>query len=49
MRALACAWSHGSCRLLVIGFFVCGVHLAFAQRRRFQPVPAWPRAVTGLY
>lgn len=29
MQALARAWGHGSYRLLVIGFFVCGFHLAF--------------------
>lgn len=29
MQALAQAWGHGSYKLLVIGFFVCGFHLAF--------------------
>jgi MFS family permease len=29
MEALSKAWGHGSYRLLVIGFFVCGFHLAF--------------------
>jgi len=29
MEAIARAWGHGSYRLLVIGFFVCGFHLAF--------------------
>jgi len=29
MQALARAWGYGSYRLLVIGFFVCGFHLAF--------------------
>jgi MFS family permease len=29
MEALARAWGYGSYRLLVIGFFVCGFHLAF--------------------
>ena len=29
MQALAKAWGHGSYKLLVIGFFVCGFHLAF--------------------
>ena len=29
MQALARAWGHGSYKLLVIGFFVCGFHLAF--------------------
>ena len=28
MQALARAWGHGSYRLLVIGFFVCGFHIA---------------------
>ena len=31
MQALARAWGHGSYRLLVIGFFVCGFHLAFVN------------------
>jgi MFS family permease len=29
MEALARAWGYGSYKLLVIGFFVCGFHLAF--------------------
>ncbi|MGN6489501.1 MAG: MFS transporter [Devosia sp.] len=29
MEALARAWGYGSYRLLVIGFFVCGFHIAF--------------------
>lgn len=29
MQALAKAWGYGSYRLLVIGFFVCGFHVAF--------------------
>ncbi len=29
MEALSRAWGHGSYKLLVIGFFVCGFHLAF--------------------
>jgi predicted MFS family arabinose efflux permease len=31
MQALARAWGFGSYRLLVIGFFVCGFHLAFVN------------------
>ncbi|HUH77894.1 MAG TPA: MFS transporter [Devosia sp.] len=29
MEALSTAWGYGSYRLLVIGFFVCGFHIAF--------------------
>jgi predicted MFS family arabinose efflux permease len=31
MQALAGAWGYGSYRLLVIGFFVCGFHIAFVN------------------
>ncbi|GHA14342.1 hypothetical protein GCM10007989_06270 [Devosia pacifica] len=58
MRALASAWGHGSYRLLVIGFFVCGFHLAFinvhmpaylVQCGLSPSVGSWTIAVIGLF
>jgi len=58
MRALARAWGHGSYRLLVIGFFVCGFHLAFVnvhmpaylvQCGLSPDVGSWSIAVIGLF
>ncbi len=58
MQALAHAWGHGSYRLLVIGFFVCGFHLAFinvhmpaylVQCGLTPEVGSWTIAVIGLF
>jgi predicted MFS family arabinose efflux permease len=58
MQALAKAWGFGSYRLLVIGFFVCGFHLAFVnvhlpaylvQCGLAPEVGAWSIAVIGLF
>lgn len=58
MTALAKAWGHGSYRLLVIGFFVCGFHLAFinvhmpaylVQCGLDPAVGSWSIAVIGLF
>ena len=58
MQALAYAWGHGSYRLLVIGFFVCGFHLAFinvhmpaylVQCGLTPEVGSWTIAVIGLF
>lgn len=58
MQALARAWGHGSYRLLVIGFFVCGFHLAFVnvhmpaylvQCGLSPEVGSWSIAVIGLF
>ncbi|WP_417310902.1 MFS transporter [Devosia sp.] len=58
MQALARAWGHGSYRLLVIGFFVCGFHLAFinvhmpaylVQCGLSPDVGSWAIAVIGLF
>jgi MFS family permease len=58
MQALAKAWGHGSYRLLVIGFFVCGFHLAFinvhmpaylVQCGLSPEVGSWAIAVIGLF
>ena len=58
MEALARAWGHGSYRLLVIGFFVCGFHLAFinvhmpaylVQCGLSPEVGSWTIAVIGLF
>ena len=58
MQALARAWGHGSYRLLVIGFFVCGFHLAFinvhmpaylVQCGLSPAVGSWTIAVIGLF
>lgn len=58
MQALASAWGHGSYRLLVIGFFVCGFHLAFinvhmpaylVQCGLSPEVGSWTIAVIGLF
>jgi predicted MFS family arabinose efflux permease len=58
MQALARAWGFGSYRLLVIGFFVCGFHLAFVnvhmpaylvQCGLSPEVGAWSIAVIGLF
>jgi len=58
MEALSQAWGHGSYRLLVIGFFVCGFHLAFinvhmpaylVQCGLSPEVGSWTIAVIGLF
>jgi len=58
MEALSKAWGHGSYRLLVIGFFVCGFHLAFinvhmpaylVQCGLSPEVGSWAIAVIGLF
>lgn len=58
MQALASAWGHGSYKLLVIGFFVCGFHLAFItvhfpayliQCGLTPEVGAWAIALIGLF
>lgn len=58
MQALSRAWGYGSYRLLVIGFFVCGFHLAFinvhmpaylVQCGLSPDVGSWSIAVIGLF
>lgn len=58
MEALARAWGHGSYKLLVIGFFVCGFHLAFVtvhmpaylvQCGLSPEVGSWAIAIIGLF
>ncbi len=58
MEALSRAWGFGSYRLLVIGFFVCGFHLAFinvhmpaylVQCGLSPEVGSWSIAVIGLF
>ena len=58
MEALAKAWGHGSYKLLVIGFFGCGFHLAFinvhmpaylVQCGLSPEVGSWTIAVIGLF
>ena len=58
MQALSRAWGYGSYRLLVIGFFVCGFHLAFinvhmpaylVQCGLSPEVGSWSIAVIGLF
>jgi MFS family permease len=58
MEALSRAWGYGSYRLLVIGFFVCGFHLAFinvhmpaylVQCGLPAEVGSWSIAVIGLF
>jgi MFS family permease len=59
MTALSRAWGFGSYRLLVIGFFVCGFHLAFinvhmpaylVQQCNLSPeVGSWSIAIIGLF
>ncbi len=58
MQALSRAWGFGSYRLLVIGFFVCGFHLAFVnvhmpaylvQCGLPPEVGSWSIAVIGLF
>jgi MFS family permease len=58
MQALARAWGFGSYRLLVIGFFVCGFHLAFinvhmpaylVQCGLSPDVGSWSIAIIGLF
>lgn len=58
MEALARAWGYGSYRLLVIGFFVCGFHLAFinvhmpaylVQCGLTPEVGSWSIAIIGLF
>ena len=57
-QALKKAWSHKSYRLLVIGFFVCGFHLAFinvhmpaylVQCGLPPETASWSIAVIGLF
>ena len=57
-QVLSRAWSHGSYRLLVIGFFVCGFHIAFinvhmpaylVQCGLPPEVGSWSIAVIGLF
>jgi MFS family permease len=57
MEALAKAWGFGSYKLLVIGFFVCGFHLAFinvhmpaylVQCGLSPEVGSWSIAIVGL-
>jgi MFS family permease len=58
MQALSRAWGHGSYRLLVIGFFVCGFHLAFinvhmpaylVQCGLTPATGSWTIAIIGLF
>ncbi len=58
MQALSKAWGYGSYRLLVIGFFVCGFHIAFinvhmpaylVQCGLPPEVGSWSIAVIGLF
>ncbi len=58
MQALARAWGHGSYKLLVIGFFVCGFHLAFinvhmpaylVQCGLSPETGSWTIAIIGLF
>jgi MFS family permease len=58
MQALSRAWGYGSYRLLVIGFFVCGFHLAFinvhmpaylVQCGLSPEVGSWSIAIIGLF
>jgi MFS family permease len=58
MEALSRAWGYGSYRLLVIGFFVCGFHLAFinvhmpaylVQCGLSPAVGGWSIAIIGLF
>jgi len=58
MEALSRAWGFGSYRLLVIGFFVCGFHLAFinvhmpaylVQCGLTPEVGSWSIAIIGLF
>jgi predicted MFS family arabinose efflux permease len=58
MEALARAWGFGSYRLLVIGFFVCGFHIAFinvhmpaylVQCGLSPDVGSWSIAVIGVF
>jgi len=58
MEALSRAWGYGSYRLLVIGFFVCGFHLAFinvhmpaylVQCGLTPEVGSWSIAIIGLF
>ena len=58
MQALSRAWGHGSYKLLVIGFFVCGFHLAFinvhlpaylVQCGLPPEAGSWSIAVIGLF
>lgn len=58
MQALSRAWGYGSYKLLVIGFFVCGFHLAFVtvhmpaylvQCGLSPAVGSWSIAIIGLF
>lgn len=58
MEALSRAWGYGSYKLLVVGFFVCGFHLAFVtvhmpaylvQCGLSPAVGSWSIAIIGLF
>lgn len=58
METISRAWGHGSYRLLVIGFFVCGFHLAFINVHMpaflvlcglTPEVGSWSIAIIGLF
>tara|TARA_R110000868_G_scaffold4752_14_gene29477 strand:+ start:651 stop:1868 length:1218 start_codon:yes stop_codon:yes gene_type:complete len=58
IETLAKAWGHGSYRLLVVGFFVCGFHLAFinvhmpaylVQCGLSPATGSWTIAIIGLF
>jgi predicted MFS family arabinose efflux permease len=58
MEALSRAWGYGSYRLLVVGFFVCGFHLAFVnvhlpaylvQCGLSPETGSWTIAIIGLF
>lgn len=58
MQAMSRAWGYGSYKLLVIGFFVCGFHLAFisvhmpaylVQCGLSPATGSWAIAVIGLF
>jgi MFS family permease len=58
MEAISRAWGFGSYRLLVVGFFVCGFHLAFinvhmpaylVQCGLSPAIASWSMAVIGLF
>jgi len=58
MQALSRAWGYGSYRLLVIGFFVCGFHIAFinvhmpaylVQCGLPPEAGSWSIAIIGLF
>ena len=58
MQAISRAWGYGSYKLLVVGFFVCGFHLAFVtvhmpaylvQCGLSPAVGSWSIAIIGLF